>query len=64
MESKITFRVKIGDEDTSIPNRATMKFDTHSEAFDYCREVGYPVIVTIKDKKWKLYPSGKAVEIR
>lgn len=41
--------------------KVVKKFDTWSEAFDYCREVGYPVVVLVKGEKWKLFPSGKAV---
>ncbi len=37
-------------------------FDNFSAAFDYCREVGYPVVVVVKGEKYKLFPSGKAVK--
>jgi len=36
------------------------KFKTFNEAFDFCREKDCPVIVRIKNERWKLYPSGKA----
>jgi hypothetical protein len=38
-------------------------FDDITQAFDYCREVAKPVTVLIMDKKYRLYPSGRAEEI-
>ncbi len=36
------------------------EFETFSEGFDFCREKNCPVVVRIQNKRWKLYPSGKA----
>ncbi len=38
-------------------------FDDFSDAFDYCREAGRPVVVLVEGKRWKLYPSGRAVKM-
>ncbi|MBE0427843.1 MAG: hypothetical protein IBX72_14515 [Nitrospirae bacterium] len=35
-------------------------FTDFQEAFSYCREVNHPVIVKVKRKTWKLFPSGHA----
>jgi hypothetical protein len=37
------------------------RFDAFSDAFDYCRQKGHPVIVSIRDTRYKLYPSGRAL---
>ena len=42
---------------------ARKEFDDWGGAFDYCRETGHPVVVTVKGEGWKIYPSGKAVEV-
>ncbi len=34
------------------------EFDDFPEAFDYCREVDRPVVVTVLGERWKLFPSG------
>ena len=36
-------------------------FENHDEAFNYCRDVGHPVIVIIAGERRKLYPSGRAL---
>ena len=38
------------------------RFDTFSDAFDYCREGSnrYPVTVWVKDSLYRLHPSGRA----
>lgn len=38
------------------------KFDNFEEAFSYCREKNYPVLIIIDGKKYKLYPSGRVEE--
>jgi hypothetical protein len=38
-------------------------FSDFSDAFDYCREKDRPVTVLVQGEKWKLYPSGHAVEM-
>ncbi len=35
-------------------------FETMSDAFSVCRERGRPLIVTVKGKEWKIFPSGRA----
>lgn len=39
-----------------------LEFDNFSDAFDYCREAGHPVVIMVKGEKYKLFPSGKAVK--
>lgn len=38
-------------------------FDDLPEAFDYCREAGHPVTVMVSGERWKLFPSGSAVQL-
>jgi hypothetical protein len=37
--------------------------DDMSEAFDYCREKGHPVTVCVCGVRFKLYPSGRTVNL-
>lgn len=37
------------------------QFDNFPDAFDYCREVDHPLRALVHGKRFKLYPSGKAV---
>lgn len=40
-------------------NSGVRRFDTFSDAFDYCRERACPTRVWIKNDLYKLYPSGQ-----
>ena len=35
------------------------KFEEWDEAFAYCREVNHPVLVQVKGKNYKIFPSGR-----
>lgn len=41
----------------------TKEFETLTDAFDYCRERNAPVVVIVNKQFWKLFPSGKAIEL-
>lgn len=43
-----------------MPYRA---FNTFWEAFEFCREMGYPVMVVVRGQLYKLFPSGKALRM-
>ncbi|MBA7518486.1 hypothetical protein ES705_10556 [subsurface metagenome] len=42
-------------------NRSYKRFEFWDDAFDYCRGRNCPVIVIVKGKKMKLFPSGYVV---